>query len=409
MNFFLDYFSKSFRDTENNLSIKKTYFKSENNLYHNALEAAKDLETSIFNKDKEDERCSKISKYTTIKRRQSILLQSKILNNANKSIKENTSNINLTSNSTFHPSNSINNKINTNITSNGNSQNQGNLIINPNNQNNKEFNINAINSIKESNSKIKDNQLDNFTYVSHPHQNGILENKNKIEKMHHTHIIHNLNNKSNKSLNKVNCNINQEATYIANNYNNNVVSCNGNSNNKENYLQNFPTKEFVNNESFENEIQNNIEYDLTTNKKIFEENFLESNNIKIAQVPCCPNVNMKCKYSDIGLMRMNFYDILQEKEDFIRKRTSRVFRSFSLHYANNNEMRNSDLNLIVNNNNNLSCSPKKGPFNYSNEFSKDNQSNNSPNLNIKSNNNINNSPNKNSNNNNNNNNINNAF
>ena len=84
-------------------------------------------------------------------------------------------------------------------------------------------------------------------------------------------------------------------------------------------------------------------------KKNIEQN-IEQNiyDAKITTLICCPDVNLKCKYTEIGIMRINFYDILLEKDDFIRKRTSKVFRSFSRHYAKDNMGGESQKKIIIN-------------------------------------------------------------
>lgn len=294
-------------------------------------------------------------------------MQNKNLNFGNKSTKDNfTTNL-----SGFHPSNATNN-IFSNSAANHNNDNQINQFTNNINiksptNNKSSLNIHNLNT----NNNILTNRFSEKAHIS--------ENQTHSSPQPHSH--------SHQNLHTINYNYKENLNPNSSNINNNETNkITGSITN--NHIINQPIKELVNNESFENEINENMEFDLA-NKKILEGNFMESNNIKVAKVACCPNINLKSKYSEIGVMRMNFYDILQEKEDFIRKRTSKVFRSFSHHYNNNDINANANVNSLVNN---LMGSPKKNIINNQTESSKDNNNNNnniSNNLsNIQANNNV---------------------
>lgn len=360
----IDYFVKSLREADN-LSTKRSHYKSENNFHtfnHNILDPLKEFDNNGL-KEKEEERSSKISKHTSIKKRHSILLQNKLMSFGNKSIKESGSGIlsNLQpSNASLHFPNS-NSNIN-NVESNGN-------IENPRNHTNKDNNFNS-----------NFNLSTNYTTFCNTNKNGFSGKTNPFNLQHHSPQPHSI---SHQNLNSLN--YNYKENIIGNHDLKNDDLKKKTTSNIDNNMLNSPIKEIINNESFENEIGNNFELDLAYKK--CDENFMESSNTKIAKVACCPNVNLKYKYTEIGVMRMNFYDILQEKEDFIRKRTSRVFRSFSHHYTNN-EINNIKLNTFVNNNNNNEMSsPKKNLLNSPNDRIKRNSynlSNNNSNLNSSS-------------------------
>jgi len=319
------------------------------------LESVKDNEINGV-KEKEDEKSSKLAKQT-IKRRESTLLQNKNSAFGDKSVKDNFSG--------FHPSKTANYDFPNSASNNNLNNNQINPITSL-------FNVKSPTNHK-SNLNLNTLQISNNLQ---PNLNGFSDKANLIESHSASPQLHTM---SHQNLNSFNY------TYKEN-LNPNSYFSNNNEINKDqssitNYkIINYPNKELTNNESFENEINENLEFNFA-NKKILEDNFLESNNIKIAQVACCPNINLKCKYSEIGVMRMNFYDILQEKEDFIRKRTSKVFRSFSHHYNSNDILANNGNSNAINSNN-LISSRKKNFINRPSDSSRDNKNkyNNSNNL-----------------------------
>lgn len=151
-------------------------------------------------------------------------------------------------------------------------------------------------------------------------------------------------------------------------------------------LINSPIKEFVDsaNSSFDNEIRDidGSETRKTMLKKETKEDPEYYNIDRNSERPSptyFPDVDLKCKYSEIGVMRINFFDILQEKEEIIRKRTSRVFRSFSHYYVGKDKVNNVNNNLNANIN-----SPRKSslPLPAENCNTNSNNLNASPNKNI---------------------------
>lgn len=125
---------------------------------------------------------------------------------------------------------------------------------------------------------------------------------------------------------------------------------NANTNNNLTDKKNAITNTLINSDAIINAQQDQA-FECLNREETGNKASIKHNNNK-SKVNCFPDVNLRCKYSEIGVMRMNFFDILQEKEDYIRKRTSRVFRSFSHHYACNENISN---NLNYPNNH----SPKK--------------------------------------------------